>query len=400
MQVDVPMSEADKQDRINFLRLLLIIGLVFLHYGTYPGSQNSPYVGSIDFSATATPVAEFVNRYFIFLFYSAVPLLGAISGYLFFKDVAASPSFFLKRIRSRTMSILLPMISWSAIVLILFMAIRLVSPDSAHLSMIDYDLDKFGLSQLLNALVGITRRPINFQFWFLHDLYLTVLISPILYILLRKLPFVGLAAIGTIWLADFDVAIFFRNDVLFFFYLGGLVRLCGWNLEFLSPRASVVAMAAYLFLVGLRTAAPSFVPEGTLLSEFITGPGTRSLRLLGVVAFWGCAPFLMRTFVGQQITAWGTLAFFLHSIHWPLNQFIKAGFAGVLPAEGEIGLLVNYLLTVVTTLIAAFAIAWALNAIAPSLFSHLSGGRPFGRSKKKVNAPLAASSPKTTPLGP
>ena len=394
------MSEADKQDRINFLRLLLIIGLVFLHYGTYPGSQNSPYVGAIDFTATPTPVAEFVNRYFIFLFYSAVPLLGVISGYLFFKDVAASPGFFVKRIRSRTMSIFLPMISWSAIIVILFMAIRAVSPDSVHLSMIDYDLDKFGFSQLLNALVGITRRPINFQFWFLHDLYLTVLISPVLYVLLRKLPFVGLAAIGTIWLADYDVAIFFRNDVLFFFYLGGLVRLFGWNLEFLSPRASVLAMAAYCVLVGLRTAAPSFVPEDTLLGQFITGPGTRALRLLGVAAFWGCAPFLMRTYLGRQITAWGALAFFLHSIHWPLNQFIKAGFAGILPVDGEIGLIVNYVLTVAATLAAAFIIAWALNAVAPSLFSHLSGGRPFGRAKKRADAPLSAPSPKTTPLGP
>lgn len=393
------MSDAEKQDRINFLRLLLIIGLVFLHYGTFPGSQNSPYAGSIDFSTSATPVAEFVNRYFIFLFYSAVPLLGAISGYLFFKDVAASPSFFLKRIRSRTMSILLPMISWSAIVLILFMAIRSVSPDSPHLAMIDYDLDTFGFSQLLNALVGVTRRPINFQFWFLHDLYLTVLVSPILYLLLRKLPFLGLAAIGAIWLADVDIAIFFRNDVLFFFYLGGLVRLCGWNLDFLSPKASVLAMGVYLVLVGLRTAAPSFIQENTLLSEFVTGPGTRSLRLLGVVAFWGCAPFLMRTYMGRQITAWGALAFFLHSIHWPLNQFIKAGLAGVLPAEGDIGFLVNYLATVILTLVAAFLIAWALNAIAPSLFSHLSGGRPFGRAKRKADAPLASASPNTTPLG-
>lgn len=394
------MSDADKQDRINFLRLLLIIGLVFLHYGTYPGTQNSPYAGAIDFNLSTIPVAEFVNRYFVFLFYSAVPLLGAISGYLFFKDVAASPGFFLKRIRSRTVSILLPMISWSAIVLILFMAIRSVSPDSVHLSMIDYDLERLNFSQLLNALVGITRRPINFQFWFLHDLYLTVLISPILYVLLRKVPFVGLVTIGIIWLANYDVAIFFRNDVLFFFYLGGLVRLCGWNLDFLSPKASLLAMAAYLVLVGLRTVAPSYIPEDTLLGEFITGPGTRSLRLLGVVAFWGCAPFLMRTSIGRQITAWGALAFFLHSIHWPLNQFVKAGLAGILPVEGEVGLLVNYLLTVAATLVAAFIIAWALNAVAPSLFSHLSGGRPFGRSKRKADSPLATPSPKTTLLGP
>lgn len=384
------MADADHRDRINFLRLLLIIGLVFLHYGTFPGSEHSPYSGSNSFDP-ATPIASFVNSYFVFLFYSAVPVLGAISGYLFFKDWMPGGQFYLTRIRSRTYSILLPMISWCAIILALFVLIRLASPNSSFLSLIEYDLNKFGITQFINSLVGLTRRPINFQFWFLHDLFLTVLFAPVLGLLIRRAPFLGLAIIGVIYFAGINLVIFFRNDVLFFFYLGGLIRVRDWNLDFIAPRTAAMAMAAYVVIVGLRTLAPIYVPEHTMLGEFIFGPGTRILRLLGVVAFWGCAPFLMRTAAGRLITTWGTLAFFLHAIHWPLNQFIKAGLAQVFPADGELSRMVNYMATIALTLAAAFVIAWMLNAVAPKLFSHLSGGRAFGRAKIRTAsvAPVA-----------
>ena len=48
----------DFRDRINACRFLLIVGLVFLHFGTYPGSEVSPFRGmqSGDYA-----LAAFVN---------------------------------------------------------------------------------------------------------------------------------------------------------------------------------------------------------------------------------------------------------------------------------------------------------------------------------------------------
>ncbi|MBF9197526.1 acyltransferase family protein [Microvirga terrestris] len=393
------MTEVEKQDRINFLRLLLIIGLVFLHYGTFPGFSTSPYIDTLGPGDATHPVASFTNRYFVFIFYSAVPLLGAISGYLFFKNASGDLGFFLKRIRSRAFSILFPMISWCAIILTIFMMIRIVSPSSSHLAMIEYDLDRFGPSQLLNSLVGVTRRPINFQFWFLHDLFLTVLISPVLYILLRRLPFVGLFGIMAIWLTGIDLPLYFRTDVLFFFYLGGLIRMRSWNLDFIRPQTALIAMTFYLLLIGFRAIAPHFILEDSQIGGFLYGPGTRGLRLLGIVAFWGCAPYLMNNALGRRITAFGALAFFLHSIHWPLNQFIKAGLSAAIPIDGEIGLLTNYFATAVLTLAMAFGIASAINSLSPTLFSHLSGGRSFTKlAQKPISDTASIVDPK--PINP
>src|SRR3982750_2729501 len=94
----VAAHEHHLKDRINFLRLLLIIGLVFLHYGEFPNSYLSPFKG---FASSPTPIAPFVNSFLLFFFFSAVPLLSAISGYLFFKQAALTLAFYGGRVRSR-----------------------------------------------------------------------------------------------------------------------------------------------------------------------------------------------------------------------------------------------------------------------------------------------------------
>jgi succinoglycan biosynthesis protein ExoH len=115
------------RQQIDILRFVLVFGLVFLHYGKFPGYTYNPWEGMIH---TDHPVATFTNAYFYFFFLSSVPLLSAISGYLFFRDADYSISFFLKRYRSRTRSVLLPMISWNALSLMVAATVLFIYPNS------------------------------------------------------------------------------------------------------------------------------------------------------------------------------------------------------------------------------------------------------------------------------
>jgi peptidoglycan/LPS O-acetylase OafA/YrhL len=392
------MSDSEFRARIDFLRFLLIVGLVFLHYGFYPGSDVSPFRGYVD---SPTPLATLVNTFVLFFFLSAVPLLSTISGYLFFRPGdTLTPSFYLGRYRSRIRSVLLPMISWNAFGLAIFGAIFLLAPQSPFLSLVSYDFESLTINNVVNALLGITRHPINFQFWFLRDLFLTVLLSPVLGLLVRHAPRLGLLGLGAVWLSGIDTVIFFRADVVFFFYLGALWRMSGWTLDFISERNAFLLLAAYVALVALRVLSPELVVDGSLLDTVIEEPVTRSLRLVGVVAFWGCSPWFARTAPGRWIASVGALAFFLHAVHWPLNQFIKAGLAGVLPVDSSAWLLVNYVTTTVLTVATALLIARAMARFAPPVFLHLSGGRtsPWGvpRVQKRPARAAEANKPADT----
>lgn len=364
-------SDQNFRERIDFLRFSLIVGLVFLHYGSFPGSDYDPFGG---FRWAEHSFPTFVSSYFVFFFYSAVPLLSAISGYLFFKDADFSKRFYLGRYRSRVRSILLPMISWNAIALVLSGAVMLLSQGSVRL--VAYDIFNLSPMDLANALVGITQRPADFQFWFLHDLFLTILCAPALGVLIRRAPWIGLAGLFALWMANWNLVIFFRPDVLFFFYIGGMARIHNWSVTSpISPRLAIGLMLAYVTVVALRTLAPSVISEDVFAGRILIGLLTRLLRLMGLVALWGVAPFLAETYVGRRIARIGGLAFFLHAIHWPLNQLVKDWLSLVVPGESNLVLLFNFFGTTLLTVLLAILISRLLNAAAPSVFDHLSGGR-------------------------
>ncbi|MEE1657662.1 acyltransferase [Microvirga sp. CF3062] len=357
--------------QIDLMRISVVIGLVFLHYGAFPGTTYDPFDG---FDPDHGGFSLFVNSYFVFFFYSAVPLLSAISGYLFFKEADFSVEFYKKRYRSRIRSIFFPMVSWNAIALLLSAVVALALPMSERI--IAYDVFNLSAMDLVNALIGVTQRPADFQFWFLHDLLLTVLISPVLAFFIRRAPVISLVCLAAIWAVNVNLIVFFRTDVLFFFSIGAATRIQNWSIgNIASLRTAIILVTTYAVFVALRTLAPVIIPDDVPIARIINGVGTRMIRLYGVIALWSLAPYLVRTALGARIAKFGVIAFFLHAIHWPLNQLVKAAFDSILPNRSDSLLLLNYSATTCLTVLLAIAIARLLNYLAPGIFNHLSGGR-------------------------
>ena len=75
-----PLTDLDRR-RIGWLRLVLVLALVFLHYGGLYGSELSPYRG---YQGQPLPVASILISFVLYVGYTAVPAMSAISGYLFF----------------------------------------------------------------------------------------------------------------------------------------------------------------------------------------------------------------------------------------------------------------------------------------------------------------------------
>jgi hypothetical protein len=67
----------------------------------------------------------------------------------------------------------------------------------------------------------------------------------------------GGAGLFLVWFLGYDFEIFFRTDVLFFFYAGGLARLRGICVETPAPRLALALFAAFVALVAGRVLGPS-----------------------------------------------------------------------------------------------------------------------------------------------
>jgi surface polysaccharide O-acyltransferase-like enzyme len=365
---DAPaMSKEALSQTINFARIALIVGLVFLHYESFPNARISPFRG---LDPEQNQVATYLQSLVLFFFFSVVPLLSMISGWLFFSFRDDAGNALRSRIRRRFVSLYLPLIFWNA----LFLAILLLlfSADPAHrlLAELNIDFATAGALDYVNAVFGVTDHPVGFQFWFVRDLFVTVLVSPLLWLLLTRTPLLGALFLGAAWIAGHDLWIFFRTDVVFFFYLGGLIRLRRMPVE-VGARAALLFLAAYVAMCAIRTLAP-YVVDG---NPFILQVMTRGMRLVGVLACWGVFQHVALTPMGGWVARFGGLAFFLHAAHYPLIAEVKLILWDLLPAETQPWMLVHYVASVLVTVAIGLGLGLLLTRAAPRAFSLLNGGR-------------------------
>jgi hypothetical protein len=361
------LPQADLSQTISFARISLIVGLVFLHYESFPNARISPFRG---LDPVQNQIATFIQSLVLFFFFSVVPLLSMISGWLFFSFRDQAATALRSRIRRRFVSLYLPLVFWNALFLAALLLLFHSNPGHQLLREMNIDLGSAGPMDYVNAVFGLTRHPVGFQFWFVRDLFVTVLVSPLLWLLLTRAPWLGAILLGAAWLLGHDLWIFFRTDVVFFFYLGGWIRLRGLPVE-IDARATAVFVAAYVLMCAVRTLAPYVVDS----DPFILQVMTRGMRLVGVLACWGLFQRVALTPAGAWVARFGGLAFFLHAAHYPLIAEVKLILWDLLPAETQAWMLAHYVASVLVTVVIGIGLGLLLTRVAPRAFALLNGGR-------------------------
>lgn len=351
---------------------------MFLHYLKFPNSSVWPYTG-LDLNQHS--VATFVNSAIYFFFLSAVPLLSMISGWLFFSFGNNDPmKTVFTRIRGRFTSLYLPLVFWNGVCLVVLYAIYKTNPYYPLLSELNINFNVAGWKDYINGIFALTRRPISFQFWFVRDLFVTALVSPLFLLVSRRAPWLGAAALGTAWICGWSMVIFLRPDVPFFFYLGILVRLK--QLPLIISRETTIAVAAFFVaIVCVRALAPFVVDFSDNIMPTWLRVSTALMRFVGVIACWGMLQHMAQTPRGISIGKYGGVAFFLHSVHWPLLAFLKIWIWPLMPAQTDLWMLVHDLTCVTLTVMIGVGAGVLLNRYVPAAFALMNGGRLLKQTK-------------------
>jgi succinoglycan biosynthesis protein ExoH len=366
------LTDRDISRTISFARISLVVGLVFLHYGSYPNSRISPFRG-ID--VHEHQLATGINSFVLFSFFSVVPLLSMISGWLFFSFADSdAPSALTARIRKRFTSLYFPLVFWNALFLVAMLALYVASPSYPLLGELNINFARAAKRTYVNAIFAVTAHPIGFQFWFVRDLFVTALVSPILWFFLRRAPWIAVVFLGTCWLAEIDTIIFFRPDVVLFFFLGGLVRRHRAALH-VSRDATITFCALYVGLIALRTLAPYAIDLDDDTSRYLLDIATRATRVVGVVACWGVFQRIALTDLGEIVGRFGSFAFFLHAAHYPLLAEVKILLWRLLPAETDAWMLAHYAVSVVVTVVVGVGVGLFVARQWPRAFALMNGGR-------------------------
>ncbi len=203
-------------------------------------------------------VACFANTTFVLsriIANVAVPNFLLISGYLFFRN---TESFTLRlygeKLQRRVRSILVPYLFWNGVVILLFFVGQSVVPglfSGNNARVCDYTPIEW-----VRAFWRVegTMSPINAPLWYMRNLMVAVLLSPLLYVLLknRAVGAVFIAAMLALWLFVPSIereVVWLQPKFYFFFSLGGWFAL--HKVPFPRFRPMAVAIGVALFVLAI-----------------------------------------------------------------------------------------------------------------------------------------------------
>lgn len=361
-------SNSIQSKTIEWLRFFCIAAVVLLHAVGDPleGKDIISYqYGAYD--TTRILFSEGLCRV-------AVPIFFFVSGYLFFVKLEEwRTDVWVAKLKRRGRTLLLPYLLWNLIAIV-FSVMMLYAkyvlkggdvPDIAGW----YD-SIGGLRAFWNSGTGGT--PYNYPLWFIRDLIVFVILSPILFYYVKKTGIVGLvllylAFVFNIW----GNVPGFSEEGLFFFSLGA----------FLSVRKiDFTTICQKHLLISICVAVPLVLAMVYTYGNYdeAWGYAHRLFTLFGSVATIGIVATLFQKGRIQYHQLLSKSSFLVYAAHGrivlPIFQYV---FGKVMP-NNQIGLIINYFSASLCTIAVLVLCYFFLSRWMPKTLSVLTGGRMEG----------------------
>ena len=298
---DIVDMDANVSSRINLMRIVLISGIIFVHVPFDP--LTSPFLG-------AYGIVDWLRVYLgDSLFRIGVPCLSAISGYLLFRR-GLDAFDYGKTLRTKALTILTPFLLWNGA----FLAVVFVAQSNDIGFGYLPDVVNATPRELASLALALEAWPINIPLYFLRDLFLCLLLSPVIALLVAKYPRTTLVLMLAYAVLSLPNGIFLKKSILFGFSLGICVGLHGLNVKRLDRYAPLIVLAvlsaSVLLSIGLYFTGPEFPAWLSML---------RSLTAIaGIFGAWALSALLIRTRVGLALSRTAGLSFWIFCAHYPL----------------------------------------------------------------------------------
>lgn len=324
--------------RISFLRIFLIIQVVTIHsYGfltTSPVKDYSFWIQNYFSNVIARP---------------AVPLFFIISAYLLFLKIdKLSISEYNNNIKKRIITLLIPHVLWNLI----YLGIYFIINRTLHYPY------PFHFNSLFDAIWGISREPVAYQFWFIRDLFTLTIFYPLFYILGKYLGIIITLILGIIWLFNIPIHLaYIWNESIFFFFVG--MQLAKRKKLLLYNNMLTIPFFLVLSIIDLIVQVLKY--ENFILVHRLT-------VFVGVVAFWNLTNWAYSFLVNNKsiIIKFAQISFGIFVLHQPImTTFFKKIGIYVATKTTEHLLLPLYIITIFIVVLISAQLTLFLKKIFP-----------------------------------
>lgn len=335
--------------KIKILSFLMIIMVVYIH--------------SYYLEAKGRIIPNMVQHIGSAITSVAVPLFYAISGFLFFNGIDSIQGCFPK-IKNRIYTLLIPYLIWNVVFVLWYVAITFIPGASAYVN--SDMLANLTLSAPIDSLYFLFVKPAGFQLWFLRDLILFVLCSPLFYWMIKKCKWVAfcLILVTTGWMTRFWLTSFIFGGTLAMCHENGLdlfnrkeiVRLCG------------IVYVMYIILNVFGISIADSVPINNYILQLCV--------IFPMIYIWGGYNIIVPKDykVPKALSLAMNYTFFIFLFHEPAFNIIKKMGLKIM-GDGDVSLVLLYITNPWIMIALSVYIGYLLSHVTPKFYSILVGGR-------------------------
>ena len=338
---------------IEAMRFPLIVFIVFLHCYT---STSTIARGHDIYFRVIYPFSLWIGE-------TGVPAFFFISGLLFY----FSKKTYLQKLKSRINTLLVPYLFFNSLLLggylcLMYLGKSVVIADKnlADYSLLDY-IRAFWDRGVWNHGNG---SPLLCPFWYIRNLMVLVILSPIIYYIIKYTKLLFPVLFGLIWINAHDSAYTLQSMTMF--SLGAYFPICDRNPIEVFDKYRILFVCAFIFLAIMD-----------FLHLYVSIPFALPFHRLSLVA----NTFLGISFLGEYMyrhrlysSFLSKSAFFVFCIHYPFTTYLRPVYEKI-NGLNDIILVVIYLFSVVCITLLCVLIYKFLKSIMPRFVMTITGNR-------------------------
>lgn len=371
---------------ITYLRFPLTIGVVLIHFNL---ANDGISVHGTQYGMDCADWYRYLVMFFSdVLACLSVPMFFMISGFLFFYGKEFNGSIYVKKLKTRVRTLLIPFILWNMIALFNQM-IRMLPVFSSFFPNLGDTEFHFSFVRLFNTFFNNTSYngllvfpveeivttcpvPINVPMWYVRDLMITILLTPVIYWFIRKINYwylIGLFLATSIFATCFYIEgnyyLLFLNN-LFFFSLGAWYSI---NHQNVIEQMWKLRHAAWLYF---PFALMDLFTKETSLNYYIHFIGI----FLGIISCFCVVSYLLKNGKVRINSTLANSSFFVFALHTLIiGDLAKILLIGLHLPDTTIVMLALYVAVPVLTVCLCVVLYMLLRRYMPLVCGLLTGGR-------------------------
>jgi len=355
--------------RITLLRFPLMMLVVWIHAWSLSYEvTSSKYLLSFDSSVGESILTRLFSNT---LARAAVPMFFIISGFLFFlSNEPFNRPLYLRKCNNRIYTLLFPYLIWNTLFIVLIIIIKMIPMFHFLFDGGQYTINDIDPLSLFSLYTGFHRdmgQPIMYQFWFIRELIIVTILSPVIFVLISKLSYMVPLLIGFIWLSGIEFYQLLKVQSILFYSIGALIALKRIDLMIIDKYKRAIKYLWILFII-------SDLIFSIKLEYHIVSQIVHKLQILISLLFlWSISHYFLIPKIREILLKLSIYSFFLFAFHEPLLSLLtKVLYKTHLPDNNTI-VLIYYIFTPLMTIAISLIVAFIIRSITPHFYELISG---------------------------